>query len=75
MKSNSFLSYKIDPKKIDKDFESFESLTFEDQKKFLLACLEKNELFVNYDNIKDSLYKIDKSEIKINELFYGGIIQ
>ena len=48
MKEKAFLSYKIDVKTIDEHAKDFEDLSIEDQKRFLLECLDKNHLYVNY---------------------------
>lgn len=70
MKKNSFLSYKVDIKKIDENAKDFENLSIEDQKRFLYECLDKNHLYVNYSEIDDEEYKISKEDKKINKEFY-----
>jgi len=56
MKKKAFLSYKVDVKTIDEHAKDFEDLSIEDQKKFLLECLDKNHLYVNYSEIDDEEY-------------------
>jgi len=41
MKKKAFLSYKVDVKTIDERAKDFEELSIEDQKRFLLECLDK----------------------------------
>jgi len=56
-------SYKVDIKAVDENAPSsakatagkidFDDLSIEDQKRFLLECLDKNHLYVNYSEIDD----------------------
>jgi len=71
MKEKAFLSYKVDIKTIDKNVKDFEDLSIEDQKRFLLECLDKNHLYVNYSEINDEEYRISKEDKKLNKEFYS----
>lgn len=51
MKEKAFLSYKVDIKAVDKNAKDFADLSIEDQKRFLLECLDKNHLYVNHSKI------------------------
>lgn len=70
MKNTAFLSYKIDPKTIDSNVKDFAELNIADQKKFLIECLDKNNLYVNLSEIKDKEYDVSKEDIKLNKEFY-----
>jgi len=70
MKKHAFLSYKIDPKKFDENAEGFKDLSLENQKKFLIGCLDKNNLYVNYSEIEDSQYNLRAEDKKLNKIFY-----
>lgn len=70
MKKQAFLSYKIDPKDIDKNAEEFKDLSIEDQKKFLMEILDKNDLYVNYSEIEDMQYSVSEEDIQLNRKFY-----
>jgi len=70
IKKKAFLSYKVDPKVIDKNAKDFTGLSIEDQKKFLLECLDKNHLYVNYSEIDDKEYGVSEEDKKINQRFY-----
>jgi len=72
MREKAHLSYKIDLKEFDKNASEFEQLSFEDQRRFLLEVLDKNQLYVNYCEIDDTDYKISTEDKKLNSLFYGG---
>lgn len=71
MKEKAFLSYKVDIKTIDKHAKYFDELSIEDQKRFLLECLDKNHLYVNYSEIDDEEYGVSAGDKKINKLFYS----
>ncbi len=70
MKETAFLSYKVDPKIIDENAKDFADLTIADQKKFLIECLDKNQLYVNLSEIEDKEYGVSKEDIKLNKEFY-----
>ncbi len=70
MKEKAHISYKINLKEFDKNAAEFEQLSFEDQQKFLLGVLDKNQLYVNYCDIDDTDYKVGEEDKKLNKLFY-----
>jgi adenine-specific DNA-methyltransferase len=70
MQEHAFLSYKINPKAINKEKEAFNELTLGEQKQFLVEALDKNQLYVNYSEIKDEEYGISKELQKQNHQFY-----
>ena len=72
MREKAFLSYKVDIKAIDEQAKGFEDLSIEDQKRFLLECLDKNHLYVNYSEIDDREYGVSKEDKKLNREFYKG---
>lgn len=72
MKEKAFLSYKVDVKTIDEHAKDFEDLSIEDQKRFLLECLDKNHLYVNYSEIEDEEYGVSEEDKKLNREFYGN---
>jgi len=70
MKKQSFLSYRIDPKDIDRNVEEFKDLSIKDQKKFLMELLDKNDLYVNYSEIEDRQYGVSEEDVQLNRKFY-----
>jgi adenine-specific DNA-methyltransferase len=72
MKEKAFLSYKVDVKTIDEHAKDFDDLSIEDQKRFLLECLDKNHLYVNYSEIDDEEYGVSEEDKKLNRGFYEG---
>lgn len=70
MKEKAFLSYKVDVKQFDENVTEFEQLSLDDQKKFLIECLDKNQLCVNYSEIDDEDYGVSKEDKNLNKQFY-----
>lgn len=68
-KKSSFLSYRIDPKKLKKN--EFSQLSLAEQKQILSEIIDNNNLYVNYSDIDDSDYQISAEDKKINHAFYG----
>jgi adenine-specific DNA-methyltransferase len=73
MKEKAFLSYKVDIKTIDENAKDFADLSIEDQKRFLLECLDKNHLYVNYSEIDDEEYGVSEEDKKLNRGFYNKL--
>ena len=70
-KRNGFLSYRVDSKLFDENIDEFKALTFEEQQRLLVECLEKNDLYVNYSEMDDEQYKVSKEDKELNKKFYG----
>ena len=70
MQETGFLSWKVNPKEIDINAEDFTQLSLEDQKRFLIECLDKNLLYVPYSEIDNAEFGISESDKKINNQFY-----
>jgi len=70
IKEKAFLSYKVDIKTIDEHAKDFTDLSFENQKRFLLECLDKNHLYINYSEIDDEEYGVSEEDKKLNKEFY-----
>ena len=70
IKKKAFLSYKVDIKAVDENAKNFADLSIEDQKRFLLECLDKNHLYVNYSEIDDEEYGVSEKDKKLNKKFY-----
>ena len=68
-KKSSFLSYRIDPKKLKKN--EFEQLSLAEQKQILSEIIDNNNLYVNYSDIDDNDYQISAEDKKLNHAFYG----
>jgi len=73
MKEKAFLSYQFDKQTFDERIAAFETLSLDDQKKFLLEVLDKNQLYVNYSEIDDKTYGISEADKKLNKQFYNSL--
>ncbi|MBO8140358.1 MAG: site-specific DNA-methyltransferase [Thermosipho sp. (in: Bacteria)] len=71
VKHKGFLSYRINLRIFDENIDEFQSLSLFEQKKILLEILEYNDLYVNYSEIEDNIYKISEKDKKLNKEFYG----
>ncbi len=71
LKDSSLLSYKVKAQEVDPTSEDFTSLSLDDKKRFLIACLDKNMLYVPYSDIDSDEYGISEDEKRLNKLFYG----
>ncbi|MFH1776318.1 MAG: site-specific DNA-methyltransferase [Candidatus Omnitrophota bacterium] len=70
MEEVAFLSYKVDPKTINVKEKDFADGSVDDQKMFLIECLDKNHLYVNLSEIEDREYGIKKDDRELNSDFY-----
>ena len=68
-KQSSFLSYRVDPKKL-KETE-FKQLSLAEQKQILSEIVDNNNLYVNLSDIDDVTYRISENEQKLNKEFYS----
>ncbi|MFW5886358.1 MAG: DNA methyltransferase [Bacteroidota bacterium] len=73
MKEKALLSYQFDKHTFDERIEAFKTLSLDDQKKFLLEVLDKNQLHVNYSEINDETYNISEADKKLNKQFYNSL--
>tara|TARA_B110000211_G_C14065729_1_gene547564 strand:+ start:63 stop:2030 length:1968 start_codon:yes stop_codon:yes gene_type:complete len=71
IQEKALISYKIIPQNFDQNIDQFESLQFEDQKRFLIEVLDKNMLYVPLSEIEDQSYKISQEDKKLNTEFFG----
>lgn len=70
MQETGFLSWKVNPQEIDISGEDFTQMSLEDQKRFLIECLDKNLLYVPYSEIDNAEFGISESDKIINNQFY-----
>jgi adenine-specific DNA-methyltransferase len=55
----------------DNTAKEFEELTFDNRKRFLIECLDKNHLYVNLSEIDDKDYDISPNDKELNRKFYS----
>lgn len=71
-KKSSFLSYKVDPEKINPGDKDFKDLSMAHKKQLLLELVDQNHLYVNYSEIDDTDYGVSSEDKKLNRQFYGN---
>lgn len=71
MKEKAFLSYQFDKQSFDERIDAFKTLSLDDQKKFLLEVLDKNQLYVNFSEMADETFGISEADKKLNKQFYN----
>lgn len=70
MKATDYLNYKVDIKEVDANAESFDGLSLEDQKRFLIECLDKNLLYVALSDIDSNEYDVTEEDRRLTREFY-----
>ncbi len=70
MKETGFLNYKIDIATIDANVSDFEALSIDDQKRFLIECLDKNLLYIPFSDINSEEYAISDEDKRLTKEFY-----
>jgi adenine-specific DNA-methyltransferase len=66
--SSSFLSYRVDPSKLNED--EFRRLSPAEKRQLLLELIDNNTLYVNYEDINDPIFKVGDSDKKFNNELY-----
>lgn len=71
MQATGFLSWKFKPQDIDENIKEFSELSLDDQKRFLIECLDKNLLYVPYSEINNEEFGISQNDKSLNSDFYS----
>jgi adenine-specific DNA-methyltransferase len=70
MNETGYLNYRIVPSTIDENATDFEALTIEDQKHFLIECLDKNLLYIPLSDMDSEEYSISDDDKRLTKEFY-----
>lgn len=70
MQESGFLSWKVEPKAFNENVKEFEELSLDEQKFFLIECLDKNLLYIPLSEINNKEFKVSDSDKKLNAEFY-----
>ena len=73
MKETGYLNYKIDIATIDANAADFEALSINNQKRFLIECLDKNLLYVPLSDIDSEEYSISDEDKRLTREFYKKV--
>lgn len=70
MQETGFLSWKVDPKTFNENVKEFEELSLDNQKFFLMECLDKNMLYIPLSEINNNEFEISDLDKRLNADFY-----
>lgn len=70
MKGTGYLNYRINISTIDDNADSFEALRLDDQKRFLVECLDKNLLYIPFGEVDSEEYSISEDDKRLTKEFY-----
>lgn len=71
LQEKGFLSYKVSPKMFDEGAETFKDLSLDDQKRFLIECLDKNMLYIPFADIDDTNFALTENDKLLTRQFYA----
>lgn len=71
LQEKGFLSYKVTPKMINEHAENFADLSLDDQKRFLIECLDKNMLYIPFADMDDSAFTLTENDKLLTRQFYA----
>jgi adenine-specific DNA-methyltransferase len=70
MKEKAFFKHNFEMQEFEKNIEEFKKLDLQKQKKLLFDILDKNQLYVNYSEVEDKKFKIEKNDKEMSKNFY-----
>lgn len=70
LEKNAFIDYRVNISQDLNDVEFLNILNFDEKKKILLKCLDRNMDYIPYADIEDSDYNIEEEIKKLNKIFY-----
>ena len=71
LQEKGFLSYKVSPKIFNEHAEDFNDLSLDDQKRFLIECLDKNMLYIPFADIDDTHFTLTENDKLLTRQFYA----
>ena len=71
MQEKGFMSYKVKPSVINEHVKDFEELSLDDQKRFLIECMDKNLLYVPFEEMDDATYQMSEHDKQLTRQFYA----
>ena len=70
LQATGYLSYKINISTIDENTADFAALSLNDQKHFLMECLDKNMLYIPVCDMESEEYAISEEDKRLTKEFY-----
>ena len=71
MQQTGFLSWKVEPKQFEENAKAFEELSLDDQKLFLVECLDKNLLYIPLSEVDNDEFGLDSRDRELTRKFYA----
>ena len=71
MQQTGFLSWKVEPKLFEENAKAFEELSLDDQKLFLVECLDKNLLYIPLSEVDNDEFGLDSKDRELTRKFYA----
>jgi len=71
MRVRGHLSYRLDIQQFDEHAAEFAELSLQDQRRFLMEVLDKNQLYIPLSEIDDESYGVSDEDKRMNKLFYN----
>lgn len=75
IQDKGFMSYRITARMINEHVDDFMALALNDQKRFLVECLDKNLLYVPLCDIDSEEYAIGDDDKRLTREFYKKVLQ
>jgi len=72
MKESDCLNYKVKISEVDSNADCFDALSIDDQKRFLIECLDKNLLYVPLSDIDSDEYGVSEEDRRLTREFYAN---
>ncbi len=70
MQKTGYLNYKINISTINESAADFAALSLDDQKRFLMECLDKNMLYIPVTDMESEEYAINDEDKRLTKEFY-----
>ena len=71
MQQTGFLSWKVELKQFEENAKAFEELSLDDQKLFLVECLDKNLLYIPLSEVDNDEFGLDSRDRELTRKFYA----
>ena len=71
MQQTGFLSWKVELKQFEENAKAFEELSLDDQKLFLVECLDKNLLYIPLSEVDNDEFGLDSKDRELTRKFYA----
>lgn len=71
MVATGYLNYRVDVATVNAEAESLEALPMEDQKRFMVECLDKNLLYIPLSDLDSDEFTLSDSDRRLTRMFYA----